>query len=414
MRRPLTIVAAATLGFATGYLVFHGMSVRAAADSASSRPSSRDLERISAEAGMDELAHTFDAFHKSIDRLRTGPPLRGRLERLSNRELREWATWDWPAGQTSASGGSPNAVVMGLIAELLYEREGLAAIEWADQQPEHLRDVMLRKMVLKAAENDPVAAKPWVDKVMSDYGRISNYANAAERGARQRGAEDLAAVYDTYPGLGASGFGYEPFARDFDFKKLADLAAGKHFISSAYAAWASRDAEAAAADVIGRCGSDPRASRFAGALFKGVAAVRGDDDAASWIVAKLEELPRDSRAEAVKALRGNEILTASEVDAMFAALPTPEDRMLYAGEVVSPFGNREATRRAIAALGTAEARTELLLRIAPQYRAAASRGAGGRFDPVSFFQDTMKEWNLPETARHQVMESLMNPPVIED
>lgn len=412
MKRFLTITASALLGFVPGYLFFHGGTPGHESIAPSSPPATTAGARKPKSAQAIPEAHTFENLLKAFKQQWVGPPIRAQLERLSNLELREWATQDWPADPPPATGGSPKRLILLQIANLLYEREGMAAIEWADQQTKDLREIMFGAMVLKAAENDPIAAKPWVDKVLKDYGKVSNYANAALGGARKRGAEDLAKVYEIYPGLEFSSFGYDAFADDFDFKKFTELNSGKRSIPSVYTAWASRDAEAAAADVITRCGNDPNTLRYTGALFAGVAAVRGDQEAAQWIVGKLSEIPTSKRADAVKSLRGNAMLSGSEVAAVLTALPTQEDRLLYASEVISPFGNPAATRQAIAAFPTVEAKTDLLLKVVPQYRSAAanSRNRGGSNDPVKFFQTTMEELNLPEASRQQVIDSLMTPP----
>lgn len=412
MKRFLTITASALLGFVPGYLVFHGGTPRHESPAPSSSPATTAGTRKPKSAQADPEAHTFENLLKAFKQQRVGPPIRAQLERLSNLELREWATQDWPADPPPGTGGSPKRMILLQIADLLYEREGLSAIEWADQQTKELREIMLGAMVLKAAKNDPIAAKPWVDKVLKDYGQVSNYAIAAESGARKRGAEDLIKVYETYPGLGFSSFGYDAFADDFDFKKFAELNSGKRFVPSVYTAWASRDAEAAAADMIARSGNDPKALRHTGALFAGVAAVRGDQEAAQWIVGKLSEIPASNRADAVKSLRGNAMLSGSEVAAVLTALPTQEDRLLYASEAISPLGNPSTARQAFAAFPTVEAKTDLLMTIASKYRllASNSRNRGGPNDPVKFFQTTMEELNLPEASRQQVMDSLMTPP----
>lgn len=412
MKRFLTITASALLGFVPGYLVFHGGTPLHESPAPSSPAATTAGARKPKSAQAEQEAHTFENLIKAFKQHRIGPPIRDQLERLSNLELREWATQDWPADPQPGTGGSPKRMILLQIADLLYERESMAAIEWADQQNKELREIMLGAMVLKAAENDPIAAKPWVDKVLKDYGQVSNYANAAESGARKRGAEDLIKVYETYPGLGFSGFGYDAFADDFDFGKFAELNSGKRFVPSVYTAWASRDAEAAAADVIARCGTDPKAVRYAGALLTGVAAVRGDEEAARWIVGKLSEFPASNRPDAVKALRGNSRLSGTEVAAVLTALPSSEDRLLFASEVISPFGTPSANMQAFAAFPSVEAKTALLLKMTPQYRlmASNSRNRGGPNDPVKFFQTTMEELNLPEASRQQVMDSLMTAP----
>jgi hypothetical protein len=413
MKNAIPAIMACLLGVITG--VFGGRILRPAKPVAGEAITSPNIshapyqtQRVIAD---QDAAHTLGQLTRQLAQTQGDSVLGAQLEKIPSTELREWILSDWPDTGNVAVDAQTRSFLHQQIAIELFRRHGIEALHWADALEKSRRDDVMRSMVTEAARSDPAMAKPWVDQVMKDYGRFANYQMAALEGARSRSAEDLAKVQELYENMGWSGpMGGAPYAEDFDFRKFITLSAGKGFIGPEVTAWAARDAESAAAEIISQSKQSEKSARYTGALFEGVAAVQGDVSAARWIVGKLDEFPDEVRDQAVKSLRGNSMLSKSQVKAILDELPSPNDRMLYAAEVISPFGDSSSSLAALNAFDTVESQTALLLEMAPRYRYVISRKAHGSADALKFFESTMDKLNLPESARQQVMASLAEAP----
>lgn len=413
MKPSLQTVLALPAGLLVGYLgvlAFAAVVPRDPGGDRGSPPLPASARTVPTESAAD-FPHDLKHLRRVIRDLGRDDRLVRQLERMEISELRELALADSPDFGKSPDQAKAKAFLQGLVASELFRREGFAAIEWAAGLEGWTRATMLKKMVTDAAASDPAEARPWVEKVTNEYGRIINYAIAAVDGAKNRGAEDLAMVCELYGGSGSLDTGIGGFAADFDFAKFVSLTIDGHYISHPVSSWASRDREAALAALVEHSKEDGGKSvRYTGALFKGAAAVMGTDAAALWITSKLDDFPAGFRDQAVKSLRGNAMLSRREVEAVMAALPSRHDRLLFAGEVISPFGNQQGNEAALAAFGTPEARTEILLGVASRWRRAMAQGGSVSETTLEFFEDAMDRADLPESSRQQILGSLHQPP----
>jgi hypothetical protein len=141
-----------------------------------------------------------------------------------------------------------------------------------------------------------------------------------------------------------------------------------------------------------------------------MAAAKGDQAAAQWIAGKLHEFPAEVRDDAVKSLLGTMLPSRSQVESILAALPSQKDRQTYAAAAITPYSDPASTVAAMKAFDSVESQTALLLEMAPKYRHVVSGNVRSRADPLKFFQTTMEKLNLPDSARQQVMASLMAEP----
>lgn len=413
MKNAMPVFIACLLGVITGVLV--GRMLRPAKAGAGGEILSSNMSCAPDQTGRmiagQEAAHTLGQLTRQIAKTQGDSVLGAQLEKIPSTELREWILGDWQASGDPAVDSQTRSFLYQQIAIELFRRHGIEALQWADGLEKSRRDDVLRSMVTEAARLDPAMAKPWIDLVMKDYGRIANYQMAALEGARSRSAEDLAEVHELCETMGWSGpVGGAPYAEDFDFGKFIAWSSGKSFIGPEVTAWAAREPEAAAAAIIAQSKQSQKAANYTGALFEGVAAVQGDAAAARWIIGKLDEFPAESRDQAVRSLRGNSILSKSQVEAILNALPSPDDRMLYAAEVITPGGDPSSSLAALKAFDTVESQTALLLEMAPRYRYVISRNAHGSAVALKFFESTMDQLNLPGSARQQVMDSLAEAP----
>jgi hypothetical protein len=355
-------------------------------------------------------AHTLRQLARTFGASCGDPELARQLERMTSAELRKWVMCEWPDTGDPELRERSRGLLLGMIAAELYRRDGSAALRWAAALDADRRCEVFPPMVIECAGTDPAMAKPWIDQAIKDYGRIANYWMAAEAGARARGAEELAQVRALYPEAGGgSSVNGARYAAGFDFQKYFSLTAGK-VGRSALATWAARDGEAAAAAIIGQSRQSKDAVRYAGALFEGMAAAKGDQEAARWIAAKLDQFPAEARDDAVKSLIGGFIPSRSRVESLLAALPSPIDCRIYAAAVITPYSDPASVLAAMKAFDSVESQTDLLLEMAPRYRQVVSGKVRSRADPVEFFQTTMEKLNLPDSSRQQVMDSLMAKP----
>ena len=407
MKKALFAILAVLVGLGLGLGAGRMLGVvRPAANKSGTAAASRAHRAVADQ----EPAHTLKQLARDFGNVHGDPGLQKQLERMTNAELREWVMSEWPdAGDPVVRAQSQN-LLYGLIAAELYRRDGLEALRWAAALGKDRREGVFKPMVMECARTDPAMAKPWIDQAIKDYGRIANYWMAAEAGARARGAEELAKVRALYPEAGSSFSTYGArYAADFDFQKYFSLTEGK-IGRSALSIWAARDGDAAAAAIIGQSQQSKTAARYTGALFEGMAAAKGDQAAAQWIAGKLHEFPAEVRDDAVKSLLGTMLPSRSQVESILAALPSQKDRQTYAAAAITPYSDPASTVAAMKAFESVESQTALLLEMAPKYRHVVSGNVRSRADPLKFFQTTMEKLNLPDSARQQVMASLMAEP----
>jgi len=410
MRKTIISTIAALLGLAFGLL---GGRVMRSGNPVTETPAPgfagiRPAERANRGTADQPLPHTLKNLHRAFRNRLGGSAMEKQLARMTSAELRDWVTGDWPDAGDPAVSSQTRGFLLQLIAAELYRRHGEEALRWADGLEKGRRYAVLQHMVLEAAGADPVMAKPWVDMAMKDFGRISNYQIRAEEGARSRSAEELARVQEIYSGAMSPSMGGASYAEDFDFRKFVELRLGKGSIGSTVTAWAARDGEAAAAEIIGQSQQSKDAAKYTGALFQGVAAVQGDQAAARWIAGKLDGFPADLRDQAVKSLSDN-MPSRSQVEAVLAALPTPQDRQLYAAEVIQPLGDPSSSLAAMRAFDSVDSQTAILVDVASKYQNMVASKAYGSAGTLKFFQSTMEKLSLPESSRQQVMDSLILP-----
>jgi hypothetical protein len=356
--------------------------------------------------------HTFDALFRQMTPGNSPlSDLGAKLEHLSLDELRSLLIM--------ASQPQEKAAVrrhIGVISAELYQRQGLAALDWAFETNFPLQGETLRSLLYPACREASVDALPLLKRFMKDYGDLelnnpTNFIRMAEIGSASRGAESLAEFYNSdFRGMSRGGMPYTPnFPDEFDFEKLAELTKDPSQLPASLKVWASRDPDSARSfvETLG----DPRlASIFFRPYFEGLAACEGDAEAARAVVSLLLEQNSDHRSSALKALHSNDRLSGQETVAILQALPDPSDRLVFAGEALSPWTPSATTDAIFAVFPTPAERTDLLIQIAPSYRLAISGNSDFGDDVLTFFEDTMDRLDLPSESRKSVLDSLHQPP----
>jgi hypothetical protein len=241
------------------------------------------------------------------------------LERLDSAALRELIAGlaaglgeGWGLEQRAISGVLDNA-----CAEL-YRRDGGKALQWASQwamSPQ--REVVFVTLAGAAVLENPVTAKPWVDRIREDYGGPAGDLDCeAIISATGRSAEELVSVRKLY-GERLEGFTFPQgsYADDFDFPYLfAEIPPDDSVdMTGAMAYWAAKDSQAAWAEAkesIETRGAD--AVGYFRAMFTGIAVAQGDRQAAEWVAGHLGELPAGWREEAMKSLNRNSPTAATD------------------------------------------------------------------------------------------------------
>lgn len=229
----------------------------------------------------------------------------------------------------------PRYTAIRLALAELYRQEGPAALDWAaDLQDEPARLIALQAVLQQAMKEHPDLAKPWLDRLTTQYGReniqSTSFIVTALDGARERGAEEMVRLMALFGDQASSGL-TGPYPADFDFPLLFAAFPPDGDFTRPLLHWALRDRDAAWAAVKGDFArTDPPRTSGRNFLPLLTAAVMkdGGTQGAAWAAARLAELPPDQRAGCARDIAFSSEISVESAVAFAAALP-PQDRKFF-------------------------------------------------------------------------------------
>ncbi|MBB5351549.1 hypothetical protein HNR46_001786 [Haloferula luteola] len=410
MKRALLSVGSGLCGLALGWFIAPASSPSPHQVGQGAHPSPPRSSRPSGPTSPTSSTHSLSHLRSLI---RQGTPhhesLARHLEHLSLDELQ--ALFQLPENQ---SGDSLDAFRnrIPLIAQEIFRRQGFDAFPWAIETDPRLRPALLSSLFYPASEASHQLALVWLKRLSEDpenhlESSTIHFVAAAEKGAAHRSAEDLAAFYNSdFPSMVRGDLGSVcSFPDPFDFSKLTRLTQDPSQLISAVTVWASRDPDAARQWVLSL--EDPRlAARFLHPMLSGIAASEGDAQAAHHMATWLDHFSDDQRRQALVSLRGTAAVSGPEAQSILQALPTSQDRLTYASQVLSPWSPSSTFDSVLHCFPTPAAQTELLLHMAPSCRLMVSRGGEAADRVLQQFTQAMDRHQLPESSRQQVLDSL--------
>lgn len=422
----LTSTLVAVAGVATGFLTAtggSGLGAEGAGDVRSRATRGTAGEngagaRGGANARDDEEEHSLAALEQRLKRKAPGPDYRAHTERLPTPELRDLLV-ELQALQSASAGVTPFYAFAAIraAAQELYQREGLAAVEWADSLPRKSGQMVWRELILVAVVNDPKAAKPWVDKYQKEQeGSMAGVSNPfikeAIRAASSQGVEALLRLKEIYgaDAMGRTALAEGQLPADFDFKRLLEEFRGSHGLGEPVHLWAARDPDTAWKALTELDTGDGEVLfRYSASIFDGMSQTAGEEAATRWLVPRLDALPGEFREKAIFSLLNSHDMRYQVVDSVMAGLPRDSDRVTLAMGMVTPFAG-DAPLEILQGLDSAPLRMEALLGSAKVFSRAASDPA----NPVSkmvndYFTKLVGQLNLSPADRDRVLQTLGTP-----
>lgn len=343
----------------------------------------------------------------------TDPEVRAKLETMSVEALVKLLAEVSARGTAERYESMANEEVSRVVAEELFRRKGMGAIEEVEKEPDrNLRFLMSGAFYYVISKESPLLMEEWRERRSKEYGMGPSHPPIGLMidGATQRGAAELIALREHKGGKWnkRQGFPGAEIPADFDFALLV-----KHFpteanggMKRAMTSWAVRDKEAAMAvmrENISQHGG--KAAANFGAVVTGVAVAVGNEKAAEWMLTQLDSLPEEARKEALGSFRQKipDMQTLSMNDATVAAiaakLPNAEDRVELVSSSLSAWSEPEANLRILGGLPSAEEREQALIRALPELNGYGKE----KMRKLIYTVD------IPEEARQRVMNDLGMP-----
>ena len=225
----------------------------------------------------------------------------------------------------------------------MIKRKGEGALEWAEGLDEKSRKLALGAILRFAAGESPALAKQWIDRLKEGYGAdwAVSFASVAVKAAAARGTDDWLAISRLYGEALAEGPYTAPvYADDFDFAKMLAAFPKGHGAREALKYWTAKDKDAAWETVKALFGQKSEdATLSMGAMWGGVAASEGKERALAWLLARLDEIPQDMRADTVKNLMRQNEAQPEDYGALIKAFPRQDDRLNFASGTIAVWGD---------------------------------------------------------------------------
>lgn len=262
------------------------------------------------------------------------------LESMSAAELK-----DYLLTMNRGDGRSMGQIMMseslrGAATRLLYQQDPEGALAWArDQDPG--QGGLLEKMARTAAKADPSQFEPWsalLKEKANDQKGKEIAASAWSAAAGTDAATMLALEKNPVIGEALAMFGVRglEFSEGFDFTRYVKESTTVSGLRHALIQWAARDPEEAFTSIAER-GKGTENGYLYGAVYEGMACLKGDAAATAFITEKLASLPDDERGAASAGLFQARGFTAARMDLLLKGMPREEDRFALAEQAIIPF-----------------------------------------------------------------------------
>jgi len=340
------------------------------------------------------------------------PVIQRELERMNASELRDLIVE--MTAVFSDSGNPDSRAARSLIVQAsleLFRRDGEAALEWAATMDGD-RELMMKWMLGEAAVDSPELAKRWIERMSASGQFHKNWDRGivyhALAGATYRGVDDLIRVRQLYGDLVRdTAFALGPYPVGFDFKKIFTSLGGEMQLTHMMQYWAATDRDAAWDSVKKQIDAGGKGASYSNSLFSGVAALEGGEQAAKWLIPKLEELPETARLEAISSLTLRDILSAESVSSVMGSLSRESDRVAMAKGLVSMNTTMGQDLAALRSLSSDASRSIVLIAAANNHAAAIPNAQPRHVKAIrDYFRKTMERLDLPEDSKTEVMEVL--------
>ncbi len=302
----------------------------------------------------------------------------------------------------------------GAAARQLCRRDPEAAMKWAAAQ-DTAQGGLLETMVRIGVKEDPTLAERWVAlaKEKTNEQKANEIAATAWKAAAGKDADILLAQEKSATIGGAlGGFGVRgmDFAEGFDFARYVKESTQPMGLRNAFLQWAARDPEQACLSLQSPGG--PQGSYLYGAIFEGIATVKGDAAAVTLLTGKLADLPDDLRQEAIVSLLDSRGLTSERMDLLIAATTREDDLVALTEASIIPYGadgkKDLPSTRALASLEPARQLAALEASAKRYLRALANPAQAKQIRDG--YDIIMERIALPEESRARVRESLAKAP----
>lgn len=282
------------------------------------------------------------------------------IERLDTSAIRELL-----AGLTGQDQQS-TYLLFEAAAKELFRRDGEKSLEWAAAlDPAMGRKLILSRLITAAAGESPALAKPWIDRYQQEFGKTENFnfAHAAADGAAARSAEELVGLRNIL-GEGLFAIPGGPFPPGFDYALfLKNFRAGEPETRAAAQRWAIQDRDAAwatAKEIAAKDGIN--GALLLGAIHKVVILKEGEEKAARWAVAKLDDIPENARGWALSSLLSESRDKALTLSTLLHELPRESDRLILVAGAISTNDPPAKGIAALRALGSETQQVQALLK----------------------------------------------------
>ena len=251
-------------------------------------------------------------------------------------------------------------------AKELFRREGEKSLAWASGlDPAMGRRMILSRLVAAAVGESPALAKPWIDRYRLEYDKNEdrNFARAAADGAAARSTGELVELRNIM-GEGLFAIPEGPFPAGFDYALfLKNFRAGEPETREAAQRWALQDRDAAWATAKEIAASNGvNGVQLLGAIHKAVILEEGEEKAARWAVARLDEIPEDARDWALRSLLSESRDPALTLSSLLTELPREFDRLVLVTNAISPYNHPAEGIAALRALGSEAQQVQALLK----------------------------------------------------
>ncbi|RYD46849.1 MAG: hypothetical protein EOP83_28975, partial [Verrucomicrobiaceae bacterium] len=236
------------------------------------------------------------------------PLVERELERMSAPALRELIgemMFIFGSGTNSPDTFAAREIIV-MASRELYRRDGESALEWAITAPGD-RALILSWMLNGAAIDSPDLAKRWIDRMRDAEGFHEGWWQStvyfAIAGATSRGADELIRLNESYGSLIPDRcLSPASFPPGFEYEKLFKALGTKEPLNDMMQYWSATDRDAAWTALKETINTEGKGISYMGNLLAGAAAVQGGENAAKWLIPKLEELPEGQRSDAIQSL----------------------------------------------------------------------------------------------------------------
>lgn len=347
--KPLAHAAVAILAVSAG--IFSGRLIpQPQSDSRHSsipiRPSRATLSENVVPALPDEsVGRNLDQVRDLLRRQETDPlDIAGQMQRLGPGALKELASAMAEASLVGESDPAVSAILKAALRQL-YRLEGITAIEWVSGWSEPSRLTGMEEILAIAVRDNVTAAKPWIERHEITYGRseTSDLYSQAMKGGKERTAEDLIKVYETFPPGSRRSIRdlLGNFADDFDFAKAFSALRGKKDVQDLLHYWAIRDKQAAWAALKSDLQERGKPASYGFDRFvTGVITKEGEEQGLKTVLTLVAELPDDQKELCLRNLNGG-MLTTGGIQSIIPSLSSQERRTL-ADEMVASYNGGES------------------------------------------------------------------------